>query len=66
MVTTFNEYTKNTYQRGTEKRRYQLVLSFIHPYVEKSSSTASRLIKEALELAEIYVSILSVTKLKNY
>ena len=34
VVTTLNEYIKRTYQRRAEKRRSQLMLSFIQPYVE--------------------------------
>ena len=57
VVTTLNEYIKHTYQRCTEKRRSQLLLSFIQPYVEVSSSAVSRWIKETLKLAGIDVSI---------
>ena len=57
VVTTLNEYIKRTYQRRAEKRRPQLLLSFIQPYVEVSSSTVSRWIKETLKLAGIDVSI---------
>ena len=57
VVTTLNEYIKCTYQRYAERRGSQLLLSFIQPYVEVSSSTISRWIKEALKLAGIDVSI---------
>ena len=57
VVTTLNQYIKRTYQRRAEKRRSQLLLSFIQPYVEVSSSTVSRWIKEVLKLAGIDVSI---------
>ena len=57
VVTTSDEYIKRTYQRRAEKRRSQLLLSFIQPYVEVSSSTVSRCIKEALKLAGIDASI---------
>ena len=57
VVTTLNEYIKRTYQRRAEKRRSQLLLSFIQPYVEVSSSTVSRWIKETLKLAGIDVFI---------
>ena len=58
MVTTLDEYIKCTYQRRAGKRRCQLLLSFIQPYAEVSSSTVSRWIKETLKLAGIDVSIL--------
>ena len=57
VVTTLNEYIKLTYQRHAEKRRSQLLLSFIQTYVEVSSTTVSRWIKESLKLAGIDVSI---------
>ena len=57
MVTALNEYMKRTYQWRTEKRRSQLLLSFIQPYLEVSSSAASRWIKETLKLAGIDVPI---------
>ena len=57
VITTLNEYIKRAYQRCAEKRRCQLLLSFIQPYVEVPSSTVSRWIKEALKLAGIGVSI---------
>ena len=57
VVTTSDEYIKRTYQRHTEKRRSQLLLSFIQPYVEVSSLAFSRSIKEALKLAGIDLSI---------
>ena len=57
VVTTLNEYIKRTYQRRAEKRRCQLLLSFVQPYVEVSSTIISRWIKEALKLAGIDVSI---------
>ena len=57
MGTTLNEYIRRTYQRYTEKRRPQLLLSFIQQCVEVSSSTVSRWIKKALKLAGIDVSI---------
>ena len=57
VVTTLNEYIKRKYQRRAEKRRSQLLLSFIQPYVEVSSSTVSRWIKETLKLAGIDVFI---------
>ena len=56
-VVTLDEYIKRTHHRCAEKRRSQLMLSFIQPYVEVSSSTVSRWIKEALKLAGIDVSI---------
>ena len=55
VVTTLNEYIKRTYQRRAEKRRSQLLLSFIQSCVEMSSSTVS--LKEVLKLAEIDVLI---------
>ena len=55
VVTTLDEYIKRTYQQHAEKRRSQLLLSFIQPYVEVSSSTVS--IKEVLKLAGIGLSI---------
>ena len=55
VITTLNEYIKRAYQRRAEKRRSQLLLSFIQPYVEVPSSTVSRWIKEALKLAGIDV-----------
>ena len=42
VVITLNEYIKPTYQRRAEKGRSQLLLSFIQPCVEVSSSTVSR------------------------
>ena len=57
VVTVYKEYIKNTYQQRSEKRRSQLLLSFVQPYVEASSSTVSRWIKEALKLADIDQSI---------
>ena len=57
VVTTLNEYINRTYQRRAEKRRPQLLLSFIQPYVEVSTSTVSRWIKEVLKLAGIDISI---------
>ena len=55
-VVTLNEYIKHKYQRRSEKRRSQLLLSFIQPYVEVSSSNVSIWIKEALKLAGVDVS----------
>lgn len=43
---------------GAEKRRSQLLFTFIQTYVEVSSLTVSRWIKEALKLTGIDVSIL--------
>ena len=57
LVITLNEYIKRTYQWCAEKRLSQLLLSFIQPYVEVSSSIVSRWIKEALKLTEIDVCI---------
>ena len=42
VLTTLNEYIKCTYKRCAEKKYSQLLLSFIQPYVEMSSSTVSR------------------------
>ena len=57
VVTTLDEYIKRTYLRRTGKRRSQLLLRFIHPYVEVSRSTVSWWIKETLKLAGIDISI---------
>ena len=58
MVTTFSGYIKRTYQRRAEKRHSKLLLSFIQPYAEVSSSTVSKWIKKAIKFAEIDVLIL--------
>ena len=57
VVETLNENIKRTYQWRTEKRRSQLLLSFIESYVEVSNTTVSRWIKESLKLLGIDVSI---------
>ena len=57
VVTTLNDYIKRAYQWRAEKKRSQLLLGFIQPYVEVSSSTVSRWIKDALILAGIDASI---------
>ena len=57
VVTVYKEYIKNTYQQRSEKRRSQLLLSFVQPYAKASSSAVSRWLKEALKLAGIDQSI---------
>ena len=51
VVTTLNEYIKRTYQRRAEKKMLSVTVEFFQPYVEVSSSTAFKWIKETLKLA---------------
>ena len=57
MVSTLNEYLKRTETWRTNGDKFQLLLSYIKPYVEVHSSTVSRLIKEILTETEVDVDV---------